>query len=334
MRLQGFTAAVVWGSLIVILLAVYAGNHSLAQDTFPTLTPPPDQTAAAVDLMSTQNSTPLLEVTLEPEETNEVLTPAASPTPYFETEPIALPTYTLGSIDTSGAPQFFIKESQYRERDSGFLTVLVSAQALPPGSSLTLICRADPASLWGIQAVPGELLPLDSYSMVDFEYQPDGIWRFGAEHIPAYTGASGITAGTLWTLNFQVIGTGSTLLICEITPAGLTGQPLALLILPLELSTLELPPTNSPLTSTIAADVLVLPTMPQEVTPNALPHTPSLVIVPADINANGRIDLHDSDLIIQYYGMSIPTAPLSVDVNRDGIVDLLDLVLVGSRIAP
>ena len=52
---------------------------------------------------------------------------------------------------------------------------------------------------------------------------------------------------------------------------------------------------------------------------------------PWDVNSDGTIDILDLVLVAQHFGESPPTESRA-DVNNDGEVDISDLVLVGSHL--
>ncbi len=56
----------------------------------------------------------------------------------------------------------------------------------------------------------------------------------------------------------------------------------------------------------------------------------STVVIPWDVDKNGIVDISDLSIVGINFGGKIPpeTTP-NPDVNRDGVVDILDIVLVG-----
>jgi len=49
---------------------------------------------------------------------------------------------------------------------------------------------------------------------------------------------------------------------------------------------------------------------------------------PWDVNEDGKVDILDLVLVGRYFGESSPANPRA-DVNQDGIVDIVDLTLIG-----
>lgn len=198
-----------WALFLAILLVGLLVHSALADESEPVEEPmPAEETAEPVEILPTE---------IVP----EVVLPEPTPMPteivpeVVPPEPTALPVTSIDLIT-----------SATRLPANAMLSAIITGENLSGFNHFALTCQVDPAILRGILSVPGDLLPVDQVVVSDSGFQADGQWQFTA----AYLNSALPAAGVLWSLNYEVIGTGFTSLLCWIQAVDASAQLLPVTI--------------------------------------------------------------------------------------------------------
>ena len=92
----------------------------------------------------------------------------------------------------------------------------------------------------------------------------------------------------------------------------------------------DVPPGDYQLTVTASHH---LPVVVEVVISEQLLALPTIMLTGGDVDGNEVIDIGDVNLIVQYYGFTVPPASSSLDLNGDAVIDLLDLTIVSANLS-
>lgn len=114
-------------------------------------------------------------------------------------------------------------------------------------------------------------------------------------------------------------------------PLAAVGPESWVTILPGDADPLDPPTSEAERTPEVTAEITPTLEPTATLTPTCVPPTESLVRR-ADVDGSGHVDQRDIALVQQVYGTTEAVPGLFADVNADGIVNILDLLLVASNI--
>lgn len=233
----------------------------------PTENPPVEETVVEENAVTT----PLL-TELPPSDeamTDPLVTPTLS-------EPTILPTddplLTLVPTDepTIQAPaaNITIAGSMTRSLENNRLTLTVAAEGFAEVYDVSVACRVDPTLLQGVQATSGDWLLTNQSTVTDSGFQADGLWILLGKQVDSQPQAASV--GTLWTLDYQVVGTGAAEIVCLTQASDQHNQPISLAnfnpVLNIEISNISdevsVTPTVAPEPTITASITEIFPATP------------------------------------------------------------------------
>ena len=206
----------------------------LAEITLVPTDIPPTSVEPAQPLATPIPALPALEAALlapspiAPSETTlEVL---LLPPPILSIE-VTLPPPPLVSTPTPSEPpstsaSITIVPSAVRVSENSVISLLFVGEGLANVSSVAITCQSDPTRLLGTQALPGEWFSANQVMVTDSGFQADGQWVLTA--VQSSFAGEFSSSGDLWSLNYQMIASGLTQIVCAVSVFDRGGELLPL----------------------------------------------------------------------------------------------------------
>lgn len=224
--------------------------------------------------------------------------------------PTEMATMTATAPEPELPADILLLVDQLNGAAEGSLTLTVYAENMQAISSVVLICQADPAVLTGQDALVGDLIPAETGQLLDDGFQADGVWALAASQFPQDLWGT----GALWHLKYHIRASAAvTRVLCQAHLSDAAGMPLPAISAETALMT-QLYPTATPETPATQTD------SPTPTATEAAP-TPSSDVLPQV----------DPQLVAQHYGLTVPPADAALDLNRDGLINIYDLVLASAH---
>ena len=233
---------------------------------------PTQPLATPIPAQPTLETTLLAPSLIAPSEVTLVVT---LPPPAILPVEATLPPPPLVSTPTPSQPpstsaSITIVPSALRVPQNSVISLWFVGEGLANVSIVAITCQSDPTRLFGTQALPGTWFSADQVIVTDSGFQADGQWVLMAV-LPGSAGEFS-SSGDLWSLNYQMIASGFTQIVCAVSVFDRGGEPIPLMaaetMLTLEgyqdiaaaLPTVEAP-AEIPLMPTLEATPEVSPTV-------------------------------------------------------------------------
>ena len=231
---------------------------------------PTQPLATPIPAQPTLETTLLAPSLIAPSEVTLVVT---LPPPAILPVEATLPPPPLVSTPTPSQPpstsaSITIVPSALRVPQNSVISLWFVGEGLANVSIVAITCQSDPTRLFGTQALPGTWFSADQVIVTDRGFQADGQWVLTAV-LPGSAGEFS-SSGDLWSLNYQMIASGLTQIVCDISVFDRGGEPIPLMAAETTLTfegyqdvAVILPTVEAP------AEIPILPTL--EATPEVSP---------------------------------------------------------------
>ena len=137
------------------------------------------------------------------------------PPPILSVEVTLPPPPLVSTPMPSTSASITIVPSAVRAPENSVISLLFVGEGLANVSGVAITCQSDPTRLLGTQALPGGWFSADQVMVTDSGFQADGQWALMA----VQSGSAGefSSSGDLWSLNYQMIASGLTQIMCAVS---------------------------------------------------------------------------------------------------------------------